>query len=539
METLLKLLQALFSSPWALLILVMGVWLYYNYKIILASDSEDAEKNRRRANSRNVRLGWIEQHIFERRYLDILGYFLDWFGSRLTKDEESLDASRHRGSWPVRLFGLDPFSEGGYLLCLRLAFFYPIVGFFITWFLGGAGEFSGVEFFPSLEGEWLRLLVSIGILLLGWLLSKAIRIRDKFEWVHLMVATAFTTIAVITIAVTLSTTTAFFIDFVVIVCTTIPVGFAIALFFATPFGAIATAFAVTFSVMVTSSIATLVIFDAAAPFTVAIAIIGFVIGVLAVTRFSAWLRERLTSRRGITGYWLNFNLLSAGYAVLMLIWAVPRISDLKLAPLLLLPIFLAILPLANAALDWVSLGVTRGLLYAIRFGHHTGLVALGWVLLDIVLAILFLCAVAVLTTLLLAGINAATTIWGSGPLLDLELLFDELALRPASIDFIWIHFMMLSTLIPTLIHFFIAGFAIVLILPSRLRQWMIQNFDTNEDARLLAFLYVSFMPLLALAVPAGLLWSLYTLVGMHHGAVGMGLLEWVRGIATFVDPSMT
>nr|VFK16901.1 MAG: hypothetical protein BECKLFY1418C_GA0070996_10277 [Candidatus Kentron sp. LFY] len=183
METLLKLLQALFSSPDLLLILTIGLWLYYNYNIFLAADGEDVEKNQRRANSRKIRLSWIEERAFEQRYLEILGHYLDKFSTRLTKDEDSFSTYQSRDSWPVRVFGLDPFTENSYVLCLRLAFFYPIVGFFTTWFLGGAGDFSGLKFFPFAEYEWLRLPVFIGTLLLGWLLFRALRVKNEIAWV--------------------------------------------------------------------------------------------------------------------------------------------------------------------------------------------------------------------------------------------------------------------------------------------------------------------------------------------------------------------
>nr|VFK16898.1 MAG: hypothetical protein BECKLFY1418C_GA0070996_10276 [Candidatus Kentron sp. LFY] len=347
-------------------------------------------------------------------------------------------------------------------------------------------------------------------------------------------------ISAVAIAVSIAFAATFSSFAVVTVSIITIVGFIIAITLAPPAGSpVSIAFASTFGVVGSCSLTALSIFAAANSFVLTLIVIGYSIGIITVIRLSAWLRERFHSRRGIIGYWLGFNLLSISYAVLALIVALPRIPDAGLTGVLLFPLFLAILPLVNAALDWVSLGVTRGLLYAIRRGHHTGLTALGWVFADIVLAIFFLCTIASLVTLLLSGINAATIAWGGGLLLDLGSLFDELASNPASIDFIWIHFMMISTLIPTLVHFLIAGFSVVFVLPDGWRQWIVQNTNVNEDARLLAFLYVSFMPLLALALPAGLLWSLYILVSMHHGVLAMGLLEWTRGIAMVVDPSMT
>ena len=259
---------------------------------------------------------------------------------------------------------------------------------------------------------------------------------------------------------------------------------------------------------------------------------------VAFASFAEWLRNRLDSRRKIAIYWLFFNLISICYVVFALAFSL-LYTEVRIIEFFLFPVFLAILPLANALLDWVSLGITRGLLHAIHRGHHAGWQALGWAVADIGLALFFLFMIASLTTLLLAGIDAATVLSSGHQLLDLESLFNGLR-KPWSRDYGWIHFMMLSTLIPTLVHFFIAGFSGVLVLlPNWLRNWILLNFRTRNEPRRVAFLYVSFAPLLALAAPALLLWLLYVLVSANHGMVGGWLLDWVRGIAELVDPAMT
>lgn len=168
------------------------------------------------------------------------------------------------------------------------------------------------------------------------------------------------------------------------------------------------------------------------------------------------------------------------------------------------------------------------------------MVALSFAGLDIVLALAFLFGIAFLTTLLLSLLNLATVAWGGSPLLDLQLLLDGLALEPDALEFGWIHFMMLSTLIPTLIHFFVAGFAVVLLLlPECLRRWILLHWRKSEDVRRVAFVWTSLVPLLALAGPALLLWGLYALLTARGGTVGYLLLAWVHAIALAVDPSTT
>jgi len=151
--------------------------------------------------------------------------------------------------------------------------------------------------------------------------------------------------------------------------------------------------------------------------------------------------------------------------------------------LLLISVFLVLLPLVNAALDWLSLGFTYGLLHAI--GRRSGA---WWPCSSpaycILLALVFLFLIASLTTLLLSLLNLATVACGGGqPLLDLQLLFDGLARESGALEFAWIHFMMLPTLIPTLLHFSVAGFAAVLILPQGWRRWILQDWKKSNHAR--------------------------------------------------------
>jgi len=248
----------------------------------------------------------------------------------------------------------------------------------------------------------------------------------------------------------------------------------------------------------------------------AVALAGVVVGIfasagaatvaIAVGFFAESIRKPCTSKGAITGFWLGFNVIYVGTVFLVLAWALLRANDPE--PLLL-PVFLVLLPLANAVLDWLSLAVTRGFLYAIGGHHHTGLVTLSLAGFDIVLALAFLFGIASLTTLPLSLLNLAIVTWGGLPLLDLQLLLDGLALEPDALEFGWIHFMMLSTLIPTLIHFFVAGFAAVLLLPECLRRWILLGWRKREDARRVAFVWISLVPLLALASPTLVLWGLY------------------------------
>jgi len=475
----------------------------------------------RLANDLKRRRHWIKVRAFEQRYFRMLNGLLGGITKYLTHDDESLKDSRNTATWPVRLFGLNPFTEGSYLLCLRLALIYPLLGVFVVWLLGREGALAGITLLPADEPIWWRVLT------VGWLgamnfapfkhfRSKEDRYRTGTDhasslkpeerdnkglsyWHSLIylsvvvVVGIFANVVAVTVAGAIS---------------------------AVSVGAVA----------VTVTLAGAVSTVPAATVVIAVA------ATLIVDFFAASIRRPCTSKGAITGFWLGFNVIHVGTVFLVLAWVLSRANDPE--PLLL-PVFLVLLPLANAFLDWLSLSFTRGLLHAIGSGHHKGLVALGFAGLDILLALVFLFAIASLTILILSVLNLATVTWGGRALLDLQLLLNGLALEPDALEFGWIHFMMLSTLIPTLVHFFVAGFATVLVLPERWSRWILNYWDTREDARAVAFGWISLAPLLALAGPALLLWGLFELLTAWGGTVGHLLLAWVHAIALAVDPSTT
>ncbi len=181
----------------------------------------------------------------------------------------------------------------------------------------------------------------------------------------------------------------------------------------------------------------------------------------------AYYKQRCTTSRTITQYWIIFNVVYLTSTIACITWLLGETNALQS---LLLLIFIILLPLVNAFMDWLSLGFTRGFLYAIRQRTHSGMKALWYVCLDVVLAIAFLITIMSLTVLLLTSINAAAMHWSGQVLMDLQVLFDGLAEKPMALKYAWIHFMMLSTLIPILIHFTVAGAAAIMVFPNQWRQ---------------------------------------------------------------------
>jgi hypothetical protein len=111
--------------------------------------------------------------------------------------------------------------------------------------------------------------------------------------------------------------------------------------------------------------------------------------------------------------------------------------------------------------------------------------------------------------------------------------------NPSSVDHWWIYFMLLSTLVPTLVHFALAGGAATLWLPRKARLWLADGLERDHHKTFLAWLYLTFTPVVGfILLPAGLLYSLWWLVNVNGGWLGMRLLDWAEMLAHFANPAM-
>ena len=203
-------------------------------------------------------------------------------------------------------------------------------------------------------------------------------------------------------------------------------------------------------------------------------------------------------------------------------------------------VFLALLPLLNAAWDWVSLGVSRGLLAGIFHGLHRGWVPLAWGLADFILAFLFMAGLVAMVVAAVAYLNVLSVGGGGTLMVDLQGLFTGLRADPGNPEFYWIYFMLLSTLIPTLLHLLIAGASVMQSIAhhwQRAVQWResaAKELLDNSVIRLNARVYLTIVPMLGLVVPLGLLWGLQKALTIHGGWLGGRMIDWAEYIARAV-----
>lgn len=191
-------------------------------------------------------------------------------------------------------------------------------------------------------------------------------------------------------------------------------------------------------------------------------------------------------------------------------------------------LFLFLLPLVNAPLDWLSLGVTRGLLQSVRTGHHGGKLAVAWGLLDLLVALVFLFIISAVMVLMISfmGVVAGES------LMDLPALFAALRNNPKDASHWWVYFMLLSTLVPTLFHFVLAGGAITFWLPQRLRQQLVSSLEQDRYEIFKVWGFITFTPVIGfILAPLALCYLLYYLLAAHGAVLGNLLLNWIEVLA--------
>ncbi|MGB1311683.1 MAG: hypothetical protein ACPG47_10740 [Leucothrix sp.] len=227
-------------------------------------------------------------------------------------------------------------------------------------------------------------------------------------------------------------------------------------------------------------------------------------------------------------YWFVYSLLFFTVSLAALVW----IENVNAISLLL---FYLILPLVNTPLDWLSLGITRALLQSIRFNQHRFTKAFIWGVLDLGLALIALLLVSGATVSVISMANVLAI----KPIIDLQALFISLNNLDNWKDNLWIYFMLLSTLIPTAVHFALAGGALTLAVSNKKRAEILEDIETNNLSAKQAWIYVSVMPAFGFVLaPTALIYSLYYLLSTHGAWLGTWLLSWARMLATAIDPTL-
>lgn len=185
--------------------------------------------------------------------------------------------------------------------------------------------------------------------------------------------------------------------------------------------------------------------------------------------------------------------------------------------------FLGFLPILNALADFASVGLTRYLL-------RRGLAGWGpkYAALDIMGGAVIFALLGCTTIALFHWLRPQDGV----PLLDLPGLFTGLAATPE--HYWWLFVMLVSTLIPTLLHGMIGTFTLLLHYPPALRQWVVRRLDDGKSSDVSGRLGTAAwcaMLTLSVWVPIWLLWQA---LSYDRGALLRGIIAAFAAFARLI-----
>ena len=417
------------------------------------------------------------------------------------------------------------FTENSFVLCLSLAFVYPLLFAIVGWLMADQGLVIGSHVFLANISMGYKWLFFIALIVIGVGAYWLIKIKGLLGIaIYLATSVIFLFVSVYTDAMSLvifaSVTLAFN-------CVGFGVGsktnlgpIILVLAFVVSLG-----FASLWSIHVTLSLVLILIL--------------VVIGIAALTHINTVLDliEHLYETKEL---WLITYFLALIYMITCLGLTLYFGEQNKIEALLV-PLFLGLFPLLNAIIDWASLNITRWLLHKL---HHDirWWQAVLWAIFDVFAAIIFVFTITGLLVSVLAGVNWMGHEYANGrEALDFGSIMRDVKDPGKAGEMIWAHGMVLSTIIPTLLHF---GFVIWALHLRPLMWWssqkVIDNFWRDDRARIRLLRYDTFsnwlLWMLGLLFIAAVFYlelsTIYRVITLD------GLLwDWANLILLAIDPS--
>lgn len=547
MSLLPELIQPILSSPWVWILFPMFLFFYINFKVLsLHKEKPESFKNA---------VNYLKEDGFGQFYRNLLGKLLDsvsiWIGdsSQMRPRAIVTEQAQNYKLLPYnRFFSINPFSNESFDFLLRLAFIYPIISFLITWAVGGNASILGYEWANSemgsvslfsypLSERWIELLTDLLPIVLLIPILKLTLLKQFIALITISVlAIYFKTVNEI-LLYWQDLIIIFLVSYIGSWVTTkiLPssdntkkliynFSFVLAFSFVFSFhqaGIVAgTASAIVGLSLIVGSVgvaAFLIIISAVLYFDQNWVIMF--LGVIFI--FLYQIKEHTKNKPKIAvAYWFIYII-----TLLFIFFLSVESNDINRV---IFYLFFIIFPLLNLPLDWVSLAITRGLLHSIRHKHHDGWKAFIWVALDFFLAILFLFSISAILVLTIGLVDKL-----SGQSF-LNTALEEVSNPETAKNYYWLYAMLLTTLIPTLIHFFLAGFSLILWLPHNLRHIIVYNIEHDFYRLWLASIYLTVTPIIGIITPITLLYSLYLLIISYDNWLGSLLLEWAKYLSKII-----
>jgi hypothetical protein len=203
-------------------------------------------------------------------------------------------------------------------------------------------------------------------------------------------------------------------------------------------------------------------------------------------------------------------------------------------------LFYGLLSAINAPFLWLSLGLTRALLWL-------GLEREGWwpyffALLDATVAVLVIMVLVVVMVTGVQVLNTAAVLGGGTPVLAVSPLLDGIAANPAAPQYWWIYALLLSTMIPSLLNLAIGGFSLVRGIPI-LSRYLHAHLPKDEavapeDRTWIALILMfQLMGGICLGIVAQFVLLPWWIFGHILPGLGIGVLQFARSVAAGLPKS--
>ncbi|MGV6815891.1 MAG: hypothetical protein ACWA44_01315 [Thiotrichales bacterium] len=349
-----------------------------------------------------------------------------------------------QGSLSRRCIGYQPWTGKAFDRLLLWAMIYPLAFLFLGWVFGNKGaigEMTALEGHGSAVGRFASMVLPI-LVLLSFFRANQFSPNGWRSWSGLL------SVVLIIIAFSSSISGAFSTVFHADDSLTLGIILPVAITYA----------------FVGSAIGASPFLSSFAGVLIALADFGQGVVITTVLALIVGNLKKVAARGHWLGwYWLGFWLFAIFYVFAATFFTIlVGAHHVEKTPFLFLILFLALLPLFNSPLDWLSFGFTRGLLAAIANGRHGLTWSLSAALIDVVVAIALLICVAASTAAGLWLFNVTVESAGAEPIIDFESLWVQLRLGTWQ-ENLWIWMLFGSTLIPTAVHFLVALFALALL----------------------------------------------------------------------------
>lgn len=453
-------------------------------------------------------VSWLRNRSNRQNYKRRLTAFLDWVDDRVSKRETSLGILPTSASfaWSV---GLLNFS-------LAFALAYPIFLILCTWIITGKAEIGSLTIFTE-ETRWAWRYIPFLLVIGAFSLFRYWVPQQKSTLSQLIVF-----VAIIGIAGAVSG--AYSREGAVLIFVAAAIAFFIShiLFQDSPKN----------QVFVTAGVLAIA-FEVAAVVSAVVVeqpiiIIVVECALLTISLVLLIASADLRTRHGIDAlfYTAIFALLFMMGIISSAISLKSNTSDISSAGMIL---FLGLLPLINALADFISIGATRFWMRRSALNpNHILRNMIG----DAMVGIIIFSLLGITIIFVVGKIYPLT----NEPLIDLQIIFDDLQDRQDRKKYWWIFILLFSTLIPTFLHLIIASAAAFMVAPKFLREWTANNLEIGGERPGKDYILQSRRGYFGLSAGATLSLAVPLLVAVYGFLYFPTFIDWaIHGFRTYAE----